>query len=269
MRALLTLLIFASTSPALCEPLNVPPGQDPGGVAIGLLAPKLDLSAPALQRGLARDGEGVAIGWDFSESEQTNPDPASKERAAAPSHSQTTTLQHLAGSGTRVIPVFVSLSKPKSWAQAVAFLAKTPARLIVVQTTSDTATDWVGFAAAARHFKNLLFIAPAHSDDSAGPPRLTYPAALNLDNVISVSDRTNALGDVFLDRSENNDTQASSFVLTARTLALCGLIEAIPSDGSPKKQALAVLAASDLINESGAMTAKPTEVRPCSAAKSP
>src|SRR5262245_64323105 len=42
----------------------LPPGRDPGGVAVALIASGVDYTLPEVARGLARDGEGDLIGFD-------------------------------------------------------------------------------------------------------------------------------------------------------------------------------------------------------------
>src|SRR5688572_3480924 len=44
---------------------KVPPGTDPGGIAIALIAHGIDYTDPEIAPRLARDGEGDIIGWDF------------------------------------------------------------------------------------------------------------------------------------------------------------------------------------------------------------
>src|SRR4029078_9951193 len=42
----------------------LPPGRDPGGVAIALLTTGIDYTLPTIAGYLARDGEGEVIGFD-------------------------------------------------------------------------------------------------------------------------------------------------------------------------------------------------------------
>lgn len=257
--------IFATVASASAEPLDVPPGQDPGGIAIGLLSPKLDLQSPELQAALARDGEGVAIGWDFSSPDAELPAPAPDD-ANAGAVAQTETLRVLGGAGTRVVSAFVAPKKPTSWAQAIAFLAKTPAQIIVVQTSSSIATDWTGFAAAAQHFNTLLFIVPAHPDGASDQTGLFYPAALNLANVVSVSVGPGKSGDAQVVRNGSPPSLAAALGLVARTLVLCGQTSGPEELVLTKTEALKTLRASTGGDQPKPTAPSPVPVTPCSAA---
>ena len=57
-------LLAASTEAQEAKP-RVPPGRDPGGVAIALIGTGIDYTIPEVAQRLARDGEGELIGWDL------------------------------------------------------------------------------------------------------------------------------------------------------------------------------------------------------------
>lgn len=265
MRALVFILSLVMTTPGHCEPLNVPPGRDPGGVAIGLLTPTLDLQTPTAQAALARDGEGVAIGWDFSDPEIETPAP-SRETSTPQPNVEVHTLRVLGGPGTRVVPAIISSSQPESWARAIAFLAKTPARIIVVHATSSQKTDWTGFAAAAAHFKHLLFVVPAHQERSPDPHALAYSAALNLANVLSISVAPGMLGDARMNDTVGDGSIATALGMVARTLALCAQTFDGPTRVITKAEALATLSSSVQTQGSDLPATEPIVVQPCAAA---
>src|SRR5215467_9057175 len=63
--------VLAQTPPSqLLAPKKppVPPGRDPGGVAVALIG--IDYTLPAVARRLARDGEGELIGWDLQDQDR-------------------------------------------------------------------------------------------------------------------------------------------------------------------------------------------------------
>lgn len=65
--------VLAETPPSqLPEPKKppVPPGRDPGGVAVALIGTGIDYTLPAVARRLARDGEGELIGWDLQDEDR-------------------------------------------------------------------------------------------------------------------------------------------------------------------------------------------------------
>ena len=59
-------VVLAIVGSAAAQPKKpkLPPGLDPGGVAIVLLTTGIDYTKPELAVRLARDGEGELIGWD-------------------------------------------------------------------------------------------------------------------------------------------------------------------------------------------------------------
>jgi hypothetical protein len=175
-------LASASAAQAQRDP-PLPPGRDPGGVAIGLLGTGIDYTIPEIARRLARDGEGELVGWDLVDNDNR---PFRSGRAApdAGAWSASTTALALAIGvpGRRIVPVRIDPGDARSIARAVAFLAQTPARIVVVPAWSRRQEDWEPFRDAATHFKDLLFVVPA-GDDGAGANREpAWPAAFRLAN---------------------------------------------------------------------------------------
>jgi hypothetical protein len=160
----------------------VPPGRDPGGIAIALIGTGIDYTLPHIAPRLARDGEGELIGWDLHDRDRRPFD-----------QSKGTTLPQWGGDGTqlasliigaptaRLVPVRVDPSDPVALANALAFVAQTPARVAVVAMGSSSRPHWEPFRQAAQRFKDVLVLVPA------GPTEPIYPAALGLDNVLAVA----------------------------------------------------------------------------------
>ncbi|MEM9356841.1 MAG: hypothetical protein AAGB04_11555, partial [Pseudomonadota bacterium] len=63
--AAMTMLLLLPPSGVQASEPKVPPGLDPGGVAIALLGDGVDYTKPEIAKRLARDGEGDLIAWDF------------------------------------------------------------------------------------------------------------------------------------------------------------------------------------------------------------
>ena len=66
---LLFLAALASAPMAVAQTKKppLPPGRDPGGIAIALLTTGIDCTLPHIARGLGRDGEGELIGFDLAD----------------------------------------------------------------------------------------------------------------------------------------------------------------------------------------------------------
>jgi hypothetical protein len=163
----------------------VPPHVDPGGVAIALFGAGIDYTLPAIAARLARDGEGEPIAWDFAEGGRH---PFDRKRGEAPAAEggDATAIASLiiAGGKARLVVVRIPPWNPGALAQAVGFVSQTPARVVVVPMWSANAVVWQQFRDAAARFKAILFIAAA--GEGADPSTL-YPAALALDNVLTVT----------------------------------------------------------------------------------
>lgn len=179
---------LAVSSARAADP-KVPPGKASDGIPVAVLSTGIDYTQPEIAAGLARDGEGELIGWDFADGDRT---PYAASPNATPAHwggdgtaLAKSLLSGIAASGTRhvLIPVRIDPGKPLTFAQALAFVAQTPAKMIIVPMWSEQATDWEGFTAAATHFKDLQILGPACSDRDAAKLPPVYPLALNLPNV--------------------------------------------------------------------------------------
>lgn len=181
-RLVIALCLTIATATAQDARPKVPPGRDPGGVAVALISTGIDYTLPAIAARLARDGEGEIIAWDF-ESNDNRPFDRSKGNSPAKWGGDATAIASLIlmDPGVRLVAVRIVQTDAISIAHAATFLAQTPARVAVVPMWSSRKQDWEPFAQAAANFKHMLFIAA--SNDGAEP---SYPAALNLENVVAV-----------------------------------------------------------------------------------
>ena len=126
------------------------PGQDPGGVAVAVLADGFDTTRADLARVLARDGEGEAIAWDAVD---RDPRPFAAQGAGTD-----IVLAATARGGVRIVAVRVTPSEAGSLAQGIAFAAATPARIVLVTLDGEGKTGLAVIEAAARRFEALLLV---------------------------------------------------------------------------------------------------------------
>jgi hypothetical protein len=188
LRAILLHLIAATALGAAAlaqekKPL-VPPGRDPGGVAIALIGTGIDYTVPEVAQRLARDGEGELIGWDVADKDRRPFDKSSGRTRPEWGGDGTLVANLLLGTrSVRLVPVRVDPGDPASLARAIAFVAQTPARVAVLPMWGTTREDWESFRQAAMRFKDVLIIVPAGAEP-------VYPAALALDNVLAVEQGT-------------------------------------------------------------------------------
>jgi hypothetical protein len=154
------LLVLATTgAPAQSAKPKVPPGTDPGGIAIALIAYGIDYIDAEIAPRLARDGEGEIIGWDFVTNDN-------KPFAAAPDAGiDGTRLAKLilsAYARGRLVPLRIASSDPAQFAQAMRFALQSPARIVAVPILNERRPEFGEVLnAAAAHARDRLFVVPA------------------------------------------------------------------------------------------------------------
>jgi hypothetical protein len=89
--------------------------------------------------------------------------------------------------GARLVPVRVDPRDPLSFARAVAFIARTPARIVAVPMWGPNKADWEPFRQAAERFAHILFVAAAGDEGRDLDKEPAYPAALGLGNMLVVT----------------------------------------------------------------------------------
>ena len=175
----------------------VPPGRDPGGVAIAIIGPGLDYMLPQISEHLARDGEGEIIGWDFADNDR-RPFEQDVYTGGTKCPTNATLAEELIledAKTSRVVPVRVASTDSLQLGHAAAYVGQSPAKIALVLSASTKAEDWQFFRKAAEHFSDVLFIAEPAKVQSEDGNRIRnvdtdpiYPVSLGLENVLSVTD---------------------------------------------------------------------------------
>jgi hypothetical protein len=202
---------------------KVPPGRDPSGVAIALICNGIDYTLPAIAARLARDGEGEVIGWDL-ESGDSRPFDRSSGSTPAQWGGDATALASaiVTAANVRLVPVRIVAAEPVSLARAVAFLAQTPARIVIVPMATADKAEWDQFTQAAARFKHLLFVAA--TSETVEP---VYPAALGLDNGIAVAPQASG-GESLGFGGARVQLSGSRFALVATAVAAAAILAREP-----------------------------------------
>jgi hypothetical protein len=192
--AALWLVLSASPTAAQEKDPKVPPGRDPGGVAVALFTSGIDYTIPEIAGRLARDGEGEIIAWDFIDNDNRPFEVAGGQTLPNRGGDASDLVAHMANaaahSGVRIVAVRVDPADPGTLARAVAFVARTPARVVGVPMWSDRAEDWELFRQAASHFTQLLFVVAAGDGGRDIDREPVWPAAFKLPNVLVVTSAT-------------------------------------------------------------------------------
>jgi hypothetical protein len=158
----MALFLTASAAVAQDPRPRVPPGMDPGGVAIALLSTGIDYTLPALAARLARDGEGEIIAWDFEANDNRPFDRSAGQTPPGWGGDGTALATALVASpGVRLVAMRIVPGEPLSLARAAMFLSQTPARVVIAPMRSSRPEDWQPFALAAARYKDILFIVSA------------------------------------------------------------------------------------------------------------
>lgn len=181
-RLLATLLAAAAVcaQAAAKEPL-VPPGlSPPGGVAVALLGPGVDYRWPELVRRFARDGEGVLIGWDF-----TDNDPAPFAEAGAGTQAAIT-LANLAPAAQLVI-VKERPGDAQAFGHMMTFVSHTPTRVVIWLDADPNRPDWPILAQAIARFGDRLFVIPAGNGGKDLDTSAAYQGVRGAANVVVVA----------------------------------------------------------------------------------
>src|SRR6185503_9453906 len=122
-----------------------------------------------------------------------------------------------APNGTRLVPVRVDPRDPASLARAVAFIARTPARIVAVHMWGPRQEDWQPFRQAVERSPQLLFVVAAGDDGKDLDKDPVYPAAFVLPNVLVV---TAASGGVLVSPSPRLHATANWGAKTVDAVAL-------------------------------------------------
>jgi hypothetical protein len=150
---LLWVAASAAVAQAPARKPAVPPGEPTRGFAVALISTGIDYTKPAVAARLARDGEGDIVGWDAVDRDR---------KPFAPDASAT----RLAGLiPALVAPIRIAPATPATWVEALAFLARSPARVAVLAIPITDpilrASVWPQLQARP----DILFVVPAGDEN--------------------------------------------------------------------------------------------------------
>ena len=174
---------------------KVPPGRDPGGIAVAVIGAGVDYRLPEIAARIARDGEGEIIAWDVIDDDARPLASAPVPGRSVPVHAGTGMASRLLlqAREIRLIPVRIPEANPLALGGALAFTAQTPARIVVLLTSGDgnpQAQSWKLFTDTARRARHLILITAAgHSGQDTGNTPLA-PNDIPLDNMLAVTAAT-------------------------------------------------------------------------------
>ena len=185
--ALAQAALAQSARPPAAKP-PVPPGRDPGGIAIAMIATGIDYTHPEIRDRLARDGEGDILGLDLIDGDN-RPYAATSLPGNEAGAIDTILARRILSTyrHARLVPVRVDLNDKIMLARALAFTASTPARIVAVPFWGDDKETWEFFRQAAEMVPEQLLILPAGDADAVAQGRPQYPGALHLKGAVIVA----------------------------------------------------------------------------------
>ena len=219
------------------------PGSDPGGIAVAIIGTGVNYTLRQFADRLARDGEGDIIGLDFVDRDNrpfdTGPDLPTAPGGLSPLGTTPASVVLLEAPQARLVPVRIRLGDPRAFAASVAFVASTPARIVVVAFTNGARADWEPFEQAAKAAPNVLFILPAGDSGQDLDETPLFPASLGLANALVVTAGAR-------ERGAPPAPDANFGVATVDVEVSTGDVPALAIDGTPVKATGSVYAAARL-----------------------
>lgn len=167
----------------------VPPGTDPGGVAVALIDTGVNYTLPAFAGRLARDGEGRILGFDFHDNDAKPFDLAPGQPAANGRRHGTSVASVLLREAprARLIPYRYRQPFSENLAEIVAHIARGPARIVSMSFGGYKREEWEPLARAIAAHPELLFIISSGNEGRNVDLAPIYPAAFALPNVLVVA----------------------------------------------------------------------------------
>lgn len=195
----------------------VPAAPDPGGVVVAHIDSGVNYLLPEIAGRLARDDDGAALGYDWWD---MDPRPFDQNPARSPFFPQrhgtrTASLLLEEAPYARLIPYRYPRPDMSRMASLVDAAAKAGARIVTLAMGSNEREEWQAYAQAVRRHPEMLFIASAGNDGRDIDRQPVYPAALELDNQLTV---TSAEDDGRLARGSNWGRRAVDLLVPAERL---------------------------------------------------
>lgn len=167
----------------------VPPGTDPGGVAVALVDSGVNYLLPAIEAALARDREGRILGYDYwdMDARPFDANPARSPFFPVRHGTRVASVLLREAPGIRLVPYRYPRPDLGRMADLVEAAAGHGVRLVNISLGSNLAAQWGAFERAARAHPEMLFVISAGNNGRDIDAEPVYPAALDLANTIVVT----------------------------------------------------------------------------------
>ncbi len=173
------------------ERLNpaVPPGDDPGGVAVGLVDSGVNYLLPEIGKRLARRADGSLMGFDYWDEDDRPFDLDTGRSPFFPIRHGTTVASVFLREApdARLVPYRYPRPDMRRMGALVEAAARDDVFILMMPLGSRTESQWNEFAAAARNHPDMLFVVSAGNDGRDIDRQPLYPAGFGLENVLVVT----------------------------------------------------------------------------------
>ncbi|MAN81402.1 MAG: hypothetical protein CMM77_07905 [Rhodospirillaceae bacterium] len=175
------------------EPLNPPvpadsaPSQD--AVRVAVIDTGVNYTLPLFRGRLARNAAGDLLGYDFWDMDRRPFDLDTARSPFFPLHHGTavTSIILREAPEAAIIPYRYPRPDMTRFEDLVAHADRAGAMIVNMAMGSNAASDWGAFARAAKARPHMLFIVSAGNDGRDLDKVPVYPAALDLDNILTVT----------------------------------------------------------------------------------
>ncbi|MBX2806317.1 MAG: S8 family serine peptidase [Hyphomicrobiales bacterium] len=166
-----------------------PEGRDPGGPRVALVDSGLAYDLPIYRDRLARDSNGIPLGYDFWDSDPRPYDGDVSRSPFLPIRHGSAVASVLVREApmASLIPYRYPRPDMSRMGALVEMAAESGVRIIVMPLGSPNKNDWLDFEAAMRQQPDMLAIVSAGNDGRNIDGKALWPAALKLDNLIVVT----------------------------------------------------------------------------------
>lgn len=234
-----------------------PEGTDPGGVRVALVDSGLAYDLPLFRDRLARDGEGMPLGYDFWDLDPWPYDGDTSRGPFLPIRHGTAVASVLAreAPAAALIPFRYPRPDMTRMAALVHRAADAGARILAMPLGSRNPEDWRGFERALGRHDILAVVSAGNNGRDIDRGNPVYPAASALENILVV---TSADGFGRLARGSNWGRESVDVMLPAENVGIVDFRGAsgTASGSSYAVPRLAALAARLLAQEPGLTAAR-------------
>lgn len=195
--ALATMLLLACARALIAADYEppVPPGSDPGGVAVALIDTGVNYTLPQIAPRLARNAQGQLLGFDDHDGDRQPFDLQPGHPPEQGRHHGTIVASILLREApqARLAPYRFKARDFRSFARIIEEIAQGPARIVSMSLGGYRRDDWDAFRDAAAAHAEILFVVSAGNDSRDIDAAPIYPVSFDLPNMLVVAS-TDAFG---------------------------------------------------------------------------